>query len=250
MKLNQSIKLLTGLCILASLLLSASCKKLTQSKAMFELADFNYDPTQYKTNADLMGRWREYGNIEVNYKGDFLQLYLNNWLGFYDENSIFIQKKYVRKEPFMFENDTAINGTITYYPYLNYDGLVANKAKFIASAEVVFHADGTVQRFKTDSANHVYNLSTDLNTARDGSKVVFWAVNDPNLFLSIDRYVSKGVKKPYIDTIRYTLSANKDTIFPMVNIKGQWRKRAGHVNLFEWGYNTPMNGGFLVRIKK
>ena len=127
--------------------------------------------------------------------------------------------------------------------------LVANQAKFIARSEVVFNADGTVQRFKTDSANHVYNLSTDLNTARDGSKVVFWAVNDPNVFTSIDRYVPKNTGHPYIDTIRYTLSANKDTIFPMVNVKGQWRKRAGRVNLFEWGYNTHMNGGFLVRIR-
>ena len=249
MRLNQSIKLLTGLCILASLLISASCKKLTQSKTMFELADFNYDPTQYKTNAALMGRWREYGNIEVNYKGDLIKLYLINGLGF-ESSTVFTNKDYANKEPLMFKNDTAANGTITYYSCLNYEGLVANKAKFIASAEVVFNADGTVQRFKTDSANHVYNLSTDLNTARDGSKVVFWAVNDPNVFTSIDRYVPKNTGHPYIDTIRYALSANKDTIFPMVNIKGQWRKRAGRVNFPEWAYNTPMNGGFLVKIKK
>ena len=215
---------------------------------MFELADFNYDPTQYKTNADLIGRWREYGNIEVHYKGDFLQLYLNNWLGL-EPNSIYSQK-YANEWLFEFPPDTLANGEIAYYPYLNYDVLVKHQAKFIASAEVVFHADGTVQRFKTDSVNHVYNLSTDLNTAKDGSKVVFWAVNEPNVFTSIDRYVPKNTGHPYIDTIRYALSANKDTIFPMVNIKGQWRKRAGRVNFPEWAYNTPMNGGFLVKIKK
>lgn len=209
----------------------------------FDVAPFTYDPNLYKISPDLVGTWREFGNMEVEYKGKKYALYFHEGNQRGGRDSLFY--KQFDRGLFSFNSDTTTYAG--YNGYFNLDSILKYPHKFYATADFVFRSDGLVERYERDTIGHKVT-DYDSSKNKNGQSLLYWAVNDPNVFSVINRFVANGQGYPDIKPIRFQLSANRDTIFPLVLVKGQWRRTAGPMSTSF--IHEPFQGGFLVRVKK